>query len=288
MNSQKIAVLTDSCGDIPNHLAQKYHIFILPLRIAFKDGVFSDGVDITPDEVYDRMRHELPKTSLPDGNAVLNLFEQIKSEGYTHVFALMFSGGLSGTYQFVQMLAAEEPDLVIDTYDTRTACLGSGAIALQVAEYIQKGRSFAEIQTLIPRLIENTSVFFCIDTLEYLYRGGRIGKIASIAGTMLQIKPVIGFNSDGELASVAKIRGRKQSMEKIVDCVCKKAEGHQKFNLMFAHGGSPEEAKQVKKMVLSKLKKHRHCFEGIIDCTLASHVGPHLIGAGIQILDEDM
>lgn len=266
MSAQRIAVLTDSCGDIPPELAKQYRIFILPLRIGFQDGVFSDGVDITPDEVYERM----------------------KSEGYTHVFAPMFSGGLSGTYQFVKMLGDEYPGLTVDAYDTRTACLGSGAIALQIAEYIRQGRSFEEIQALIPRLIENTSVFFCIDTLEYLQKGGRIGKIASIAGTMLQIKPVIAFNEDGELTSVAKIRGRKQSLDKIVELVLEKAEGHKNCNLMFAHGGSPEEAKQVKKMVLSKVKKHRHCFEGIIDCTLASHVGPHLVGAGIQILDEDM
>lgn len=290
MEREKIAVLTDSCADVPPHLAKRYHIAVVPLKIIYHDRTYLDGVDITPEEVYKSLSEEIPKTSLPDGETVSRIFQKLKEEGYTSIIAIIFSSGLSGTYQMVKLVAEEFPDLKVKVFDTLSGCLGTGATALQTARYIEEGKSWEELMELIPRLIQNTKVFFSINTLEYLQKGGRIGKITSIAGTMLNMKPIISFASTGELVNVAKIRGRKQSLSRITELVTEFAEKHpgKRYNLMFASGGAPEDLKAVRQTILKQLPKRVHCWEGEIDSTLGVYVGPKLIGAGIQILDDDM
>lgn len=290
MEREKIAVLTDSCADIPPHLAKQYHISVVPLKIVYHDKTYLDGVDIRAEEVYRRLPVEIPKTSLPDGETVGKLFYDLKKEGYSSVIAIIFSSGLSGTYQMVKLVAEEFPDLKVAVFDTLSGCLGTGATVLQTARYIEEGKSWEELMELIPRLIQNTKVFFSINTLEYLQKGGRIGKITSIAGTMLNMKPIISFAPTGELINVAKIRGRKQSLSRITELVEEFAAEHpgKRYNLMFASGGAPEDLKMVRQEILKRLPNRVNCWEGEIDSTLGVYVGPKLIGAGIQILDDDM
>ncbi len=290
MSREKIAVLTDSCADVPPHLAKRYHIAIVPLKIIYQDRAYLDGIDITPEEVYNRLPIEIPKTSLPDGETVGQIFRNLKAEGYTSVIAIIFSSGLSGTYQMVKLVSEEFPELRTAVFDTLSGCLGTGATALQTARYIEEGKTWDELMDLIPRLIQNTKVFFSINTLEYLQKGGRIGKITSIAGTMLNMKPIISFAPTGELINVAKIRGRKQSLMRITELVTEFAAEHpgKRYNLMFASGGAPEDLKTVRQTVLKLLPKRVNCWEGEIDSTLGVYVGPKLIGAGIQILEDDM
>ena len=109
MSREKIAVLTDSCADVPPHLAKRYHIAIVPLKIIYQDRAYLDGIDITPEEVYNRLPIEIPKTSLPDGETVGQIFRNLKAEGYTSVIAIIFSSGLSGTYQMVKLVSEEFP-----------------------------------------------------------------------------------------------------------------------------------------------------------------------------------
>lgn len=286
LNPQKIAILTDSCADIPPEYLQKYPIFVLPLRIIFGDRCYADGVDITPAELYRRLPAEIPKTSLPDGQTVLDTFARIRLAGYEKVAAIIFSSGLSGTYQLVRRMGEEQKGLTVQTFDTLSGCLGTGAVALQAAESAERGMQWETLLLTIPRLIRNTSVYFCIDTLEYLRKGGRIGKITAVAGTMLQIKPIITFSSEGELVNIAKVRGRQQSIQKLVELIGRLAAQSGRYNIMLAHGDCPEEAKKLKELLLKAAPNYVSCFEGVVDCTLGAHVGPHLLGAGIQILDR--
>lgn len=285
---ERIAILTDSCADIPPELAGRYAIFVLPLQIIFKDRSYRDGVDITAQEVYRRLPEEIPKTSLPSGDSVLELFQKIREAGYEKLVAIIFSSGLSGTYQLVRLLGQDFQGLEIATFDTLSGSLGTGAIVLQTALYVEEGRCWEEICALVPRLIRATSVFFCVDTLEYLQKGGRIGLITSIAGTMLQIKPIITFAPDGQLVNTAKVRGRDQSLLKLAELAASCGVPGKKFNLMVASGGSPEAMERVRQKLLQLAPGCRNLWEGTIDCTLGVHVGPNLVGAGIQLLDDDM
>lgn len=284
MNKQKIALLTDSCADIPQDLKEKYDIYIVPLKVRFGNEEYLDGVTITPKEVYERQKNELPQTSLPDGALIEDTFNKIKQKGYEKVIAVHLSGGLSGTFNLVRLLASEQNELEIAVFDSINGSLGIGLIVLQLAKYIEQDYTFEQLVDIAPKLISNTTVFFCVDTLEYLQKGGRIGKISAMAGTLLQIKPILSFAEDGQLTSVDKVRGRKLALEKMAKMIEKLYSGNGAYNIALANGDCIEEMNMLKNRILQTLPNPNFTFESEIDCTLASYVGPHLLGIGLQIL----
>lgn len=284
MNKHKIALITDSCADIPMPLLKKYHIYVVPLRLLFSDGDYLDGVNITPRQVYERLPKELPKTTLPSGELVEAVFSKIQQAGYDKVIAIHFSSGLSGTYNMMRVVAEQFPALQTMVFDTRSGSLGTGMTVLQAARWIAQGQTFEQIAGAIPALIASTKVFFCIDTLQYLQKGGRVGKISAVTGTLLQIKPIVSFTDEGELVSVAKVRGKKQAIEKMVQMAAALVPRGTAFHLAVAHGDCPQELKEIRTLAQKALPDYQELMEGEIDCTLGAYVGPHLVGIGIQRL----
>lgn len=289
MRTDKIALLTDSCADIPVEVARKNHIYVVPFTITFEEGSYQDGVDIFPDDVYRRQPNEVIKTSLPSGAVIEDTLYQIKEDGYEKVIAIMLSSGLSGGYQIVRMLGEEAEDLEVAAFDSMSGSLGEGAMVLTVARWIEEGRTWEEMLALIPRMMKNVHPYFSVDTLEYLKRGGRIGKITAMAGTALGIKPILAFDPEtGELTSAHKVRGRQAAMKKLVQVAVSNLEPNKRYNIMWAHGGTPEEGAQIAEMLRKAAPDFQQEFSGEIDCTLASYVGPRLIGAAVQVMDDDM
>ena len=289
MAHRKIALLTDSCADIPPSQAREIGIFIAPLRILCADGEYRDGVDITPQDVYERLRNgDLPKTSLPSGEDIDKALDEIVAEGYDSVIAFMLSSGLSGTFNMARLIAEEcEGRLEVAVFDSLSASMGQGMMLLQAAEDIRNGMSWEELtQERCPALVKNTAAYFSVDTLEFLEKGGRIGKVSATAGTLLNIKPVLGFASDGQLQSVAKVRGRNQVIEKLVAMAVKACGEHKRYNLAVANGGSPiEDMEKLRTKLITALPDYDHIWEGDIDCTLSSYIGDGVLGAAVQVLD---
>lgn len=286
-NPEKIALLTDSCADLSEKQRKNKPIFVVPLKIRCVDGDFSDGVDIFANDIYRRQSAgEMPHTSLPEGGCVDEVLDQIAQMGYEKVLAVHLSGGLSGTYNLIRLHAQERKDLEICVFDSLSGSLAIGSVLLQAWEDIVNGMDWAElIQKRIPRLLENTIPFFSVDTLEYLQKGGRIGKITAVAGTMLNIKPLIGFSADGQLSSVAKVRGRKAVQPKLVELLQRHAGVHTRYNLAVANGGAPQEMAELAKKVKAAFPDYEHFWEGEIDATLSSYIGAGVLGACIQFLD---
>lgn len=289
MSPKKIALLTDSCADISPRLAKEKGIFVVPLRILCRDGEYRDGVDITPDEVYCRLHEgELPKTSLPSGEDIGSALEEIVQEGYEGVIAFMLSSGLSGTFNVARLIGEEcEGKLEVAVFDSLSASLGQGMMVLQLAEDIKAGMSWEElVEHRAPQLVKDTTAHFSVDTLEYLEKGGRIGKVTATAGTLLNIKPILGFSADGQLQSAAKVRGRNQVMEKLVALTVKACGEHKRYNLAVASGGSPaEELEKLRTKLITALPDYDHIWEGEIDCTLSTYIGDGILGAAVQVLD---
>lgn len=289
MQSDKIALITDSCADLSAEWAQRYPIYTVPYTITFSDGSFQDGVDIFADEVYRRQVTEMPKTSLPSGAVLADTFRKIQDDGYTHAIAIMLSSGLSGCYQMTHLMAQDCEGLEVAVFDSMSGSLGEGAMILTLARLIEEGRSWEQLLALTPRIMKNTYPFFTVDTLEYLQRGGRIGKITALAGTALGIKPILAFDPvTGELTSIHKVRGRAAAMKKLVQTAVSHLEPGKRYNIMWAHGGTPEEGHKIAEMLRAAAPDFEGEFSGEIDCTLASYVGPHLLGAAVQVLDDDM
>lgn len=286
-NPEKIALLTDSTADLTPAMREGKPIYVVPLKIRCDDGEFSDGVDIFAQDVYDRLhRGELPRTSLPEGGVLSDTLDQIRADGYEKVIAVMLSGGLSGTCNLVRVQAEQRDDLDIAVFDSRSGSLGIGIIVLQLWEEIQAGADWDKlIHERVPHLVDNTFPFFSVDTLEYLRRGGRIGRITALAGTMLSIKPIITFSEDGQLQSIAKVRGRKQVQDKIVELLRGKFRAGKRYNLGVANGGAPAEMAELSEKIRARFPNFVHCWEGAMDATLSVYIGDGVIGGGIQFID---
>lgn len=205
----------------------------MPLKIACRDGEYFDGVDIFSSDIYRRLEAgELPKTSLPDFFTADRILSRIKADGYERVLAIHLSSGLSGTYNMVRLLCESRSDLEIAVFDSLSGALGMGISVLQAWEDIENGMFWDElVKERVPKLLANTYPFFSVDTLEYLAKGGRIGKVTAMAGTMLSIKPLITFAGDGQLQSIAKVRGRKAVQDKLIELVRKSLGDHKRYNL---------------------------------------------------------
>ncbi len=287
MPPQKIALLTDSCADLTPRLVAENHIHVVPLRILCADGEYADGVNIRSEDIYTRLRSgELPQTSLPSGQDITDALDAIAAEGYDGVIAVMLSGGLSGTYNLMRLMAEDRQDLTIRVFDSVSGSLGMGLTLLQLAEDIRGGATWEElVGTRVPQLIASTFPFFSVDTLEYLQKGGRIGKVTATAGTLLQIKPLLTFAGDGQLKSVAKVRGRNQVIQKLVDLTVKSCGTHRRYNLAVANGGAPKEMEVLRSRLMAALPDYDHIWEGEIDGTLSVYIGDGVLGAAVQVLD---
>lgn len=287
MSNDKIAILIDSGTDVPPALIEKYHMFVAPLRIIFSDGEYDDGIDLKAQELYLRLPQEIPKTSLPSAESVLRALDQIRAEGYNKVLAVTISSGLSGTHNMLTLLAGNIKDLDIFVYDTRNIAIGSGFSAIQAAEYIAEGMDWHTLKRTLIAQTSKSKVFFCLDTLEYLQKGGRIGLVTAMLGTALNLKPIISCNAEGVYYTMAKVRGRQQSLKKILELAVKFAGNAQKYNVALIGSGQLglQDAASIRDEVLRRLPNRNLLIEGELGCCLGVHVGPGLVGVGVQILD---
>ena len=199
--------------------------------------------------------------------------------------AILLSGGLSGTVNHVRLAAEELEGLEVEVYDSRQASIGIGVIALQAAAYVEEGMGFEELKEKIEGLIRGTKVFFSIDTLEYLQKGGRIGKAAALAGMLLDIKPILSFDVEGEIYTAAKVRTRKQVEKRLLQLVEELKEEGRPYNLVVADGGAPAEREDLEKKLMEILPDSRCLFRAKIGAALSIYLGSGLLGAGIQYLD---
>lgn len=284
MAEEKIAILVDSGTDVPKEYRDRYRMYVAPLTIIYKDGEYRDGVDIQPEDVFARFSEEIPSTSLPSPSTVAGVFKQIKADGYEKVIAVTISSGLSGTYETFRSLGPAPEGLETCYIDTKNIGIGSGFSAIRAGELIEKGLPFAEVCREVENASRHTKLFFCVSTLEYLAKGGRIGLVAGMIGTLLDLKPVISCNEDGIYYTVAKARGRKKSLCIALEKAVEFAAGAKEYNITVMHGAAKEEADALLAAMKAKLPDFRISIEGQITPALVVHTGPGLIGIGVQRL----
>lgn len=279
---QKIAIITDSASDLSNDIINKYNIKVAPFRIIYKDNEYEDMITITANEVYKRLPIEIPTTSLPNIERIDKIINDIEDEGYTHVLAINISSNLSGTGNSIRLLLEEHPKLKSFVFDTKTLSMAQGAIVIEAAKMIEAGDTFESIIMKLPEIRKKTHVYFTLNTLEYLKKGGRIGKVAGTIGELLNLKPLIHVNDDGIYETYAKLRGRKQSINKIYQ-ILEKYLSH-KCNIWIINGDAEEESKEM----YNKFVSHpmiNQISSRVLGPALGVHTGPGLIGVVIQEVD---
>lgn len=283
---QKIAVLTDSCSDVPTDIVDELGIYVVAMHINYRDASYRDRVDIQPDEVYARFAEEIPRTSTPSPADVAAAFDAMEADGVTHVAAVTISSGLSATHDLIKSVAAGYSDLTVEVIDTKNIGLGSGFTVIEAARAVQRGASFAEVVAGARRAAADTHAFFCVDTLEYLYQGGRIGKATYSIGSALDVRPVITCDEEGKYVPIAKAHGRKASLKKALSLVKKRAAGASSYRLAVVHGGAPEEARELLDAACAALPDAEEVLFNQISPALVVHTGPGLIGIGAQVLSR--
>lgn len=285
MLAQKIAVVTDSCADVPADVALKLGIRVVPLHINYREESYRDRADIQPHEVYARFDEEIPKTSLPSPAEVVDVFDELVAEGYTHVAVISISSGLSGTFDMMRSVAAGYGALHIEVVDTRSIALGAGFVAIAAAQAVCAGESFEAVMQAAHEAAAKTQVFFCVGTLDYLYAGGRIGKVTHSLGTAFDIRPIITCDEEGTYVTCAKAHGRKASLKKTIAAAQKALGDSQAYRVAIVHGAAEEEARAIYERAAELFSHAREVYFEQISPALVVHTGPGLIGIGVQRMD---
>lgn len=281
-NYEKIALVTDSSSDMPKEIIEKYNIHTIPLKVIYHDREYDDGVDISPEEVYERFDQEVPKTSMPAQTDIMKIFDRLKEEGYKKILSIHLSCNLSGTVDLVKMISKQYDDLEIEVIDSKSVSIGVGMLVHEAARLISQKLSMSEIKDSLNKAKDKISVFYCIPVLDYLRRGGRIGLVAATLGTIMDLKPIISVNKDGKYYTHAKVRGRKKSLEKLTEIAMDFIKDKNVYISVY-HGAAKDEALKVKEL-LASLPNVKEIFFGQISPAMVVHTGPGLVGLSIHEL----
>jgi len=286
MDENKIAILTDSCSDVPLNLLERYHIYEMALCINYKDKSYRDRIEITPDEVYENLKNEIPHTSLPTIGEIHETINQIIADGYNQIIIPVISSGLSGTYKAIEMVCGDFKDIKTKVIDTKNIAIGSGFLSVYAAQLIEKNLNFEEIVKKVEDKIKDSNIYYSLQTLQYLVKGGRLGRVEGMIGSVLQIKPIISCDNDGIYYTVEKVRGRKQSINKLMEIVQAKIKDKKNYYLAICHGYAQEEADKIKEKMKPYVDNATLYMEGQISPALGVHTGPGLVGIGCFNLDD--
>lgn len=271
----KIAIVADTTCDLPRKLLDQYNIKMMPLRVIFKDGEFRDRSEITPKELYDRIETEIPTTSLPSIVDINNLFSELKADGYTNVIVVTLSSKVSGTYNLAALAAHEFEGLDIEVIDSKAVSIFYGLMVLEGARNL----GLEDVDLIIEKMKKvRDGVKGChlLDTLKYLKKGGRIGKVQGTVAEMLNIKPIIGIDSEGVYKTVGKVRGRKKAIREMIS-MARSQFLDKKFKLAIVHGNVEKDAE----FMVNKIKEIGQVDEVIVTelCAVSGvHTGPGIVG----------
>ncbi|MDD3223713.1 MAG: DegV family protein [Clostridium sp.] len=274
---EKIALITDTTADLPEDIIKKYNINVLSFRIIYKDREYRDKIEISAKEVYEGFKNEIPTSSMPALQDMEDLYDRLEGEGYTHAIGITLSAGLSGIYNGLTLASKNHPKIKSYICDSKSISLGEGAQVVECAKLLEKGKGFDEIVNAIPSIQKRIHLFFVVDTLEYLIKGGRIGKVMGTIGTFLKLKPIISVDNDGKYYTYDKVRGRKQSLNRLVE-IAKKITDEKKCIGFMMNGNAEEETINAKKIIEKLPGITEMIYGGCISPVSGVHSGPGLVG----------
>jgi DegV family protein with EDD domain len=270
-------IITDSCCDLPQEVLQEKGLLAVSLNMLFRGQTIADSVSEDTKAFYEAMRQgESATTSAANPDAWANAMEPVLAQG-KDVLVIAFSSGLSTTYQSA-VIAADElrekyPDRKIAVVDSLCASLGQGLLCWHAARKRDEGLSLEALTAWLEEHKLNLCHWFTVDDLAYLKRGGRISAATALVGTLLNIKPVLHVDDEGHLVSVSKSRGRKASLQAMVDQMEQSALPGENNYIMICHGDCYEDAQLLANMCKEKLGV-KEVFIGYTGAVIGSHSGP--------------
>ncbi|GIP47175.1 Fatty acid-binding protein [compost metagenome] len=272
-----VKIFADSTSDLPAGWAERHEIGLVPLCVVFGDETFRDGIDITPPDIYRRVEAEgnLPKTTAPSPKDFMDAFGPYIDQGRDIVY-ISLSSKLSSTYQNAQIAAAEFPEGRIHVVDSLTLCSGIGLLVMKAVQLAEKGFEAAEIAGQVAAMRPQVETQFVIDTLEYLYKGGRCSGMQNFIGSLLQIRPVLKL-VDGNIIPAYKVRGRKEkAVQQMLDNALADKDKMDQDLILVAHTLAEEEAQRLA-VILREQTGARKVAIAEAGCVISSHCGPHTV-----------
>lgn len=282
-----IYVVTDSTADIPKDLVETLGVKVVPLKVHFQEQTYLDGETIGAEEFYGKLQNtdELPTTSQPSPLDFAETYKKLANGGKAQIISIHLSSALSGTVQSAMLAKTmvEEEGIEVTVIDTKKASYSIGIIVVGVVKAIKNGMSYEDAIDYANQLVAKTEVYFLVDTLTYLHKGGRIGKAASLFGSLLNIKPILSLNESGEVFPVDKVRGRNKAVKKVIEYLVEQAK-NKKVVAGISHAANLEGAKNFEQILKEKIDIQEFVLTDI-GPVIGAHVGPGTIAVMMYTVD---
>jgi DegV family protein with EDD domain len=273
LTAANTAIVLDSTADLPDAADRFPNWRVVPLYVRFGDESFKDGVEISADDFYRRLQSdpEFPRTSQPTPADFLRCYRELHD--YERIYSLHLSAKVSGTFASAEAAAEELGHGVVRAVDTETASASIGTLALAIQRRLERGTTDEEIADLIERYRRERGLLFTVDTLEFLQRGGRIGKAAAFAGGILHVKPILSI-VDGEVAPVKRVRGERKAFAELASALEENTADEPEWRLAVAHAAAPERAAELEALVRERRPKAELELVVMLGAVIGAHAGP--------------
>ncbi len=277
LNAGNTAIVVDSTADFPEAPERFPNWRVVPLYVRFGEESLKDYVEILPPEFYARLRtaRDLPTTSQPTPQDFLSAYEGFGE--YERVYSIHIAAKLSGTAESARLAAGEVGGDRVRIVDSGTASAAIAMLALAVQRRLERGTTDEEIDALVDRYRREAGLLFTVDTLEFLARGGRIGRARALAGQMLNVKPILTIE-DGEVIPIKRVRGNQKAFMEFVRAFREATEDEPGLRVGIAHADAPDRADALAEMVRRERPRGEVEVATTLGAVIGTHAGPGTVG----------
>lgn len=282
-----VVLVTDSTADIPRATRERLGIEMVPLKVNFGEESYLDNIELEPAEFYKKLAGfgKLATSSQPSPADFHEVYQRLTDAGH-EVISIQLSSAMSGTYQSATIAKSMlDDDSAVTIVDSKSASFGYGHIVVRAAELAQAGASKADILAELERMRSELRLYFLVDTLEYLQKGGRIGKASAVLGSLLNIKPILSIDKEGVVYPFDKARGQKRAMARIAEVLESDLKTRPLSLVVATTPGYTDGAVEMAELLKSKLNVKEYA-ETEIGPVIGAHAGPGTIGIFIFPLDS--
>jgi DegV family protein with EDD domain len=277
LTTENTAVVLDSTSDYPEAPSRFPNMRFVPLYVRFGDETYRDYVELGPAEFYEKLRTSpvTPATAQPTPQDFVDAYEQLAA--YERIYSLHVSSKVSGTFQSAELAAQEIGGEKVRVVDSLTASLAIAMLSHAIQRRLARGTSDEEIEELVDRFHRDADVVFTVETLEYLQRGGRIGRAAAIAGSLLNVRPILGVQ-DGVVVAVARVRGRQKALAEFERRLVEATTDGPGLRVAIAHADAADWVGTLSEIVWRVRPQAEIEFTAILGAVVGTHAGPGAVG----------
>ncbi|MDZ4178634.1 MAG: DegV family protein [Coriobacteriia bacterium] len=275
----RIGIVCDSTCDLGPAWCEDHDVVMVPLKVLFGEETFLDWIDLSPEQFYEKLGSSavLPKTSQPSPADFAAAYSELAESGCEAVVSIHLTSALSGTFESATMAAADSaiPVHIVDTklVSQATALVVKAAVAARDA-----GQDAEAVAARATDVAARTRLFFVLDTLEYLVKGGRAGKAAGLAASVLNIKPILTFNDEGKIEPFKKVKGSRKAYAELASHVASQTEEHGHLTMSLLYGGSSEITEELQAAIKATGADVEIESSGAIGAVIGTYAGPGAVG----------